>query len=128
MEEGFWAEFIIILLVIILLAGGIPSIFRYKMDADKRKWFSYNHINKLHKNIDWTLRITTGFLILTSAIFIHNKPLLISIILAIFIIGQIGIQAFIEWKFSNNRKNFQVSLIQLSLTFISFSGFFLWIF
>lgn len=98
------------------------------MGADKKKWFSYNYINKLHKKIDWTLRIAAGISIIGSAIFFYNQPFLISIILAALVVSQIGVQAFIEWKYSSNRKNFQVSLIQLSLTFISITGVFLWIF
>jgi len=53
----FWTELIIILVIVIFLIGVIPAIFRYKMGADKIKWFSYNHINKFHKKIDRTLRI-----------------------------------------------------------------------
>lgn len=127
MSEGFWTEPIIILLFTILLVGIIPAIFRYKMGADKKKWFSYNHINKLHKKIDWTLRIIYLISIIVSAIFFYTKPLLISIILAVFVLSQIIVQAFIEWKFSENRKNFKVSLIQLGLTLITLVGVFFWI-
>lgn len=127
MLPGFWTEFIIIILIIILLVGIIPAVFRYKMRADKKKWFSYNHINKLHKKIDWTLRIVYMISLIVSAIFFYTKPLLISIILAVFVLSQISVQAFIEWKFSENRKNFKVSLIQLGLTLITLVGVFFWI-
>lgn len=127
MPTGFWTEFIIIILIIILLVGIIPAMFRYKMRADKKKWFSYNHINKLHKKIDWTLRIVYMISLIMSAIFFYTKPLLLSIILAVFVLCQIGVQAFIEWKFSENRKNFQVSIIQFGLTFIALAGLFFWI-
>ncbi|MCM3757128.1 DUF4181 domain-containing protein [Sporosarcina aquimarina] len=127
MPTGFWTEFIIIIVSIILLVGIIPAIFRYKMGADKKKWFSYNHINKLHKKIDWKLRIVYMISIIVSAIIYYKQPLLISIILAVFVLSQIGVQAFIEWKFSENRKNFQVSIIQFGLTFITLAGVFFWI-
>lgn len=127
MSEGFWTEPIIIILFTILLVGIIPAIFRYKMGADKKKWFSYNHINKLHKKIDWTLSIIYMISLIVSAIFFYTKPLLISIILAVFVLSQISVQAFIEWKFSENRKNFKVSLIQLGLTLITLVGVFFWI-
>ncbi|MGN7410869.1 DUF4181 domain-containing protein [Sporosarcina sp. SAFN-010] len=127
MPPGFWTEFIIIILIIILLVGIIPAVFRYKMRADKKKWFSYNHINKFHKKIDWTLRIVYMISLIVSAIFFYTKPLLISIILAVFVLSQISVQAFIEWKFSENRRNFKVSLIQLGLTLITLVGVFFWI-
>lgn len=127
MQEGFWPELIIILSVVMLLVGIIPAIFRYKMGADKKKWFSYNHINKLHKRIDWTLRIVAILSMIASVILFHNQLILVSIILTFLVVSQISTQAFIEWKFSENRRNFQVSLIQLSLTFITFIGLFFWL-
>ena len=43
-----------ILSVVILLVGVIPAVFRYRMGASKKKWFSYNHINEFYKKVDWT--------------------------------------------------------------------------
>lgn len=127
MPPGVWTELIIILVIAILLAGVLPEIVRYCMKADKKKWFSYNHINKLHKKIDWTLRILSIVSMLVSAILFYRQPFLIPLILAILGLSQISTQAYIEWRFSENRKNYQVSLIQLGLTFIAFAGAFYWI-
>ena len=126
MPLGFWVELIIILSVVILLVGVIPAVFRYRMGAGKKKWLSYNHINKFHKKVDWTLRIVFVISVIISAILFNSQPFITYIIFGIFILTQIGVQAYIEWRFSVNRKDFQVSLIQLTLTFVTLLGFVFW--
>ncbi|MGB6407864.1 MAG: DUF4181 domain-containing protein, partial [Planococcus donghaensis] len=31
----------------------------FNIEKEKKVWFSYNHVNNLHKKIDWGLRIVT---------------------------------------------------------------------
>lgn len=52
----FWEKFIPLMGVIIILLVGIPAVVRGRLGADKKKWFSYNHINEFHKKSDWTIR------------------------------------------------------------------------
>jgi len=127
MPPGFWVELIIILSVVILLVGGIPAVFRYKMGASKKKWFSYNHINKLHEKVDWTLRIVFVISLIINAILFNSHLFITYIIVGFGILTQIGVQAYIEWRFSDNRKDFQVSLIQLTLTVVALFGFIFWL-
>lgn len=126
MPPGFWVELIKILSVAILLVGVIPAVFRYRMGASKKKWFSYNHINEFHKKVDWTLRIVFMISLIISAILFTSQPFITYIICGFFILTQIGVQAYIEWRFSDNKKDFQVSLIQLTLTFVTLFGFIFW--
>ncbi|MHA6261369.1 DUF4181 domain-containing protein [Sporosarcina sp. CAU 1771] len=127
MPPGFWGELLIILVVVILLVGIIPAIFRYRMGARKKKWFSYNHVNKLHKKVDWTLRIVFMISFITFAILFNIHPFSTYIMIGLFVLTQIGVQAYIEWRFSDNRKDFQVTLIQLTLTFVTLFGFVFWL-
>lgn len=127
MPPGFWVELIKILSVVILLVGVIPAVFRYRMGASKKKWFSYNHINKFHKKVDWTFRIVFVISLIISATLFNSQPFITYIICGFFILTQIGVQAYIEWRFSVNRKDFRVSLIQLTLTFIALLGFVFWL-
>ena len=127
MPPGFWVELIKILIVVILLVGVIPAIFRYRMGASKKKWFSNNHINKFHEKVDWTLRIVFVISLIISAILFNSHLFITYIIVGFGILTQIGVQAYIEWRFSNNRKDFQVSLIQLTLTVITLLGFVFWL-
>ena len=127
MTPGLWSELIIILLIVIFLIIIIPAIIRYKMGADKNKWFSYNHINKFHKKVDWTLRIIFLISILVSAVLPNEQPLLLPLISSFFVLSQIIVQSYVEWRFSDNRKNFKVTLIQFGLTFITLAGALFWI-
>lgn len=127
MPPGFWIELIKILSVVILLVGVIPAVFRYRMGASKKKWFSYNHINEFHKKVDWTLRIVFAISLIISGILFISQPFITYIVLGFFTLTQIGVQAYIEWRFSDNRKDFQVSLIQLTLTVITLFGFIFWL-
>ncbi|MFD1928920.1 DUF4181 domain-containing protein [Sporosarcina siberiensis] len=127
MPSGFWIELLIILLIIILLVGIIPAIFRYRMGAKKRKWFSYNQVNKLHKKVDLTLRIVFVIFFITFAILFNIHPFSTYIMIGLFVLTQIGVQAYMEWRFSDNRKDFQVSLIQLTLAFVTLLGFAFWL-
>lgn len=126
MPSSFWTELFIILSVVILLAGVIPAISRYKLGADKKKWFSFNYINKFHKKVDRVLRIVFVTSIIVSVIFFSSQPILIYITPALFIVSQISVQIYMEVKYSDNRKNVQVSLIELILTIISLVGAFYW--
>jgi len=127
MPPGFWVELIKILLVVILLVGFIPAVFRYRMGASKNKWFSNNYINKFHEKVDWTLRIVIVISLIISAILFNSQLLITYIILGFGILTQIGFQAYVEWRFSDNRKDFQVSLIQLKLTVVTLFGFIFWL-
>lgn len=127
MSPGFWLELLIILLVTILLVGIIPAVFRYRMGARKKKWFSDNQVNKFHKKVDWTLRIVFVISIMICAIFFNTHPFLTYIMAGFFVLTQIGVQVYMDWRFADNRKDFQVSLIELTLTFVTLLGLAFWL-
>ncbi|MGP4074973.1 DUF4181 domain-containing protein [Halobacillus sp. K22] len=123
---GFGLDFFIIMAVIIVPLIGIPIILRYLLGADKKKWFSYNHINEFHKKGDSRLRGLFIILILASMPWTINKPFAISVMLAVFTVVLLGFQTFAEWKFSSNWQNYKVSLVEIALFFIAFLGVVLW--
>ncbi|PIC83567.1 DUF4181 domain-containing protein [Sporosarcina sp. P1] len=125
--DGFWIEMIIILSVVILLVGVIPAIFRYRIGASKNKWFSNQQINTLHKKIDWILCIVFVISIITSVLLFTSQLFIPYILSGLFVLTRIGVQTYMEWKFSDNRKDFQVSLLSLTLTFVCLLGFYLWL-
>ncbi|MGP4068357.1 DUF4181 domain-containing protein [Halobacillus sp. B29] len=131
MENGvanhvFDIMFIIKLAAIIVPLIGISFILRNLLGADKKKWFSYNHINDFHKKGDSRLRGLFIILILASLPWTINKPLAISAMVAIFTVVLLGFQAFAEWKFSSNRQNFKVSLVEIGLFLIALLGVVFW--
>ncbi|RSL33952.1 DUF4181 domain-containing protein [Salibacterium salarium] len=124
---GFWIEFIIVMGAFALLAGGIPPLLRRWMGADKKKRFSYNHINDFHKKGDWMIRITYFITFLMVVVIYTNNPLPTLITLAFSAISQCGFQAYVEWKFTENRSNYKVSLIELNLILAALVGVILWL-
>ncbi|WP_301107203.1 DUF4181 domain-containing protein [Sporosarcina sp.] len=57
-ESYFWLKLILLLVIIGLLFFSFSAIMRRILKVEKRKPFSNNHLNPLHKKIDWTIRIT----------------------------------------------------------------------
>lgn len=126
LTPGFWKEFMIIMGVVVFLVIGIPAILRRRMGADKKKWFSYDHINKFHQKGDWVLRMIFVISLIASVI-LAVKPLIVFLISIFFSISQFGFQAYVEWKFTENRKNYKVSLVEVGLTFVALIGVLLWL-
>jgi len=104
---------------------GISIILRNLLGADKKKWFSYNNINDFHKKVDSMLRALFITLLLASIPWTINYRFAISVWLIVFVTVQLGLQAFAEWKFSSNRQNYKVSLVEVALLFIAIVGVFL---
>ncbi|MEN1967566.1 DUF4181 domain-containing protein [Lentibacillus sp. N15] len=127
LQAGFWNELIIIMGIVIIMLIGIPALLRGMMGADKMRWFSYNHINKLHKIGDWTLRFIFVIVIIIDASMFSAKAPTILILLCLFIVCQLCFQAYVEWKYSGNRVNYKVSLIEVGLTIVTFFGVLWWL-
>ncbi|WP_163528841.1 DUF4181 domain-containing protein [Halobacillus ihumii] len=123
----FWLKLITILGGVAMIIGGIPAILRWKMGADKKKWFSYNHLNEFHKKWDWTLR--NGFVMSLIGCFIifPGQNLLLFLISMLLIISQFGLQAYVEWRFMKNRVNYKVSLVEICLSSMVVIGVLLWL-
>ena len=123
----FWKEFMIIMVAVLFLMVAIPAIFRRTMGADKKKWFSYNHINEFHKKGDWTLRISFMISLIAGVIIFRANPFIVLFISGLFSVSQLGFQAYVEWEFTENRKNYKVTIVEVGLTFIVFIGVLLWL-
>ncbi|WP_106497314.1 DUF4181 domain-containing protein [Lentibacillus sp. Marseille-P4043] len=126
-QPGFWKEFLIIMGAVIFLIAVIPAFLRRLMGADKKMWFSYNYINEFHKKGDWTLRIIFMIFFIVSAIIFTAKPIILLLISTLFTVIQLGFQTYVEWKFSRNRKNYKLSLIEISLISVAMTGVLLWL-
>ncbi|ASN05414.1 DUF4181 domain-containing protein [Virgibacillus necropolis] len=124
---GFWKEFIIIMGAVVFVVGGIPAIIRRRIGADKKKWFSYNHINEFHKKADRTLRTIFVISVIASLIIFVDKPLIVLLLSIFFSVSQLGFQAYVEWRFMENRNNFKVSLVEIVLIFVTLIGILLWL-
>ncbi|QAS51377.1 DUF4181 domain-containing protein [Halobacillus litoralis] len=127
MPEGFWQEFWLVMGAVIFIITVIPAIIRKRIGADKKKWFSYNHVNEFYEKYDWMLRVSFIVVFIIGAIVFYGKPLFLLVLSFVFHMIQLAFQSYSEWRFAENRKNYIVSLIEIVLLFIVLIGVLLWL-
>lgn len=79
----------------------------FKIEKEKTEWFSYNHVNKTHKKVDWVVRIlSTIVLIAISYLVIFKEYSIIFYLVPIVLLTVIdyAVRAFFEWKYSDHPK------------------------
>ncbi|WP_404323333.1 DUF4181 domain-containing protein [Cytobacillus firmus] len=112
------------LLLLVAIVGASMYFFelglRKRLKVEKKKFFSYNHINDKHKKVDWTIRI--GFLVAIlggGAFNITRDPmewlwfLEPWFLLFVFIGVSESARALMEWKYAENRRAYMVTIIHL---------------
>ena len=118
---GFELNKLIVFLISLFL---VLIIFNYTvrklLGVDRKKWFSYNHINERHKKLDWTVRITFLIILFLSYFYtVSNIELITSwyfnpgFLVFIFLIISELLRAFMEWKYVENKKVFIATIIEL---------------
>ena len=120
-------DFLIKLIIFLTSIVLVLSIFNYTvrklLGVDRKKWFSYNHINERHKKLDWYVRIV--FIISLFFIYLYtvNNIELITywyfnpgILTSIFLIISELLRAFMEWKYTENRRAYIATIIELCFT------------
>jgi Domain of unknown function (DUF4181) len=117
-------------LLYVLLLLALYSLFIYIFNrvirkwlkVEKKKFFSYNHVNHKHKKIDWMIRITfLLLLIISTTINIMRMQkgleklwfLETYVILFIFIIVTETARAWMERKYAENRNDYKFTIVQL---------------
>lgn len=111
-----------ILLIAVLFA--ITALSRmilikiFNIKPSKKKAFSYNHINNLHRNLDWAIRVLSFMAYIVALYFMIYRDYSINfllVVLLIIILVDNSTRAFIEWKYSENPKQ---SILTISDMFI----------
>ena len=102
--------------VIFLVKVLLRKIFH--IEKGKKEFFSYNHINSLHRKVDWAIRIVSMvvYLIFFYKVIYedYSLNLLLGIMLILFIL-QMAVQAFFEWRYSDHPKE---AILTISETII----------
>ncbi|UOQ42912.1 DUF4181 domain-containing protein [Halobacillus salinarum] len=122
--NGMYGGYIDIGLLIILIAAAailwieLPAfIVRKCVGAPKKKWFSYNHVNNLHKNWEWMIRIIFLITFLFVGLIFQNAAYLSFSFVLFFICLQI-IQTAAEWKYRPEDRYYLVSLSRVITIFV----------
>ncbi|WP_282141601.1 DUF4181 domain-containing protein [Cytobacillus oceanisediminis] len=130
-------KLILLIAIVVALMYFFELGLRKWLKVEKKKFFSYNHINDKHKKVDWTIRI--GFLVILLTGYVINMkryPLEFiwylepAVLLIAFIILSETARAFMEWKYAENRKAYLVTIFHLAfvlfLLFIVIKTDFFW--
>lgn len=106
------------------------TIMRKFLGVKKKNAFSYNHVNDLHRNIDWAIRI--AFIIGCFVSILVNSQadrivIQLSYILTPFIICTEVVQAIFERKYAANPKDYIFTLCQLGFICLLLFSFLLYL-
>jgi hypothetical protein len=107
----FLILFIVIIVIVTASKFALRKIFNIK--KVKRKAFSYNHINRAHRIVDWTVRLTglTIYLIFMYQLYYHDFSFnLFLFIMTLTFTSESFVRAYFEWKASPDPKQSILSL------------------
>ena len=114
------------------------SLMRKYLKIGKRKIFSYNHVNEKHKKIDWIIRITYIIMALITLFYQSGNINGVSwyfelwFVVLVFLTTSEMVRAFMEWKYSESRREYIFTISQLIFTLaligITIATSFFWIF
>lgn len=117
---SFWMKMTIWVISIIVLNLISSAILRKVLRVEKRKFFSYNFVNEIHKKGEWIIRIS--FIIIYTSIAVYSlvnpfKPFLIYAAIAFGILLS-GYRAIIEKKYAENPKDYIFTLSETGFAFM----------
>ena len=117
-------------ILLLLLMSGILfacNFFMRKLFKVKgKKWFSYNHINRVHMKIDWMIRIAFILTLIGIASYRISKGSAemlwyfreVWLVFLLFIFISEAVRAFMEWKYEANRKAYMLTICKMALIMI----------
>lgn len=79
----------------------------FKIEKEKTEWFSYNHVNKTHKKVDWVVRILSAIVLIAISylvIFKEYSIIFYLVPIVLLLVIDYAVRAFFEWKCSGNPK------------------------
>ncbi|TMU85052.1 DUF4181 domain-containing protein [Bacillus sp. BHET2] len=127
--NDFWLKLMLLLIGFSTITFLFNRVMRKWLKVEKKKWFSYNHLNDTHMKMDWTLRISfvivlvIGFFINVTrgpseSIWFLETPFLV----IVFVIISETVRAIMEKKYAENKNDYLFTISQLvflSIVFLS---------
>lgn len=115
-----WLALLLLLAIVMLLFLLFNAVMRKWLQVEKKKLFSYNHINEKHKKMDWTIRVVfLVVLLLGNFINVTREPMEwfwffeTWFLLIVFIVVSETVRAVMEWKYAVNKKDYIFTISQL---------------
>lgn len=111
---------LLFLIVVILVINFFGFVIRKLLGVERKKWFSYNHLNERHKKLDWLVRIFFVILLFISNYYTNYNDILGTywyfetwFIIIVFLITSELLRTFMEWKYAENKKDFIATLSEM---------------
>lgn len=106
-----WINFGLLLLTIFLLKSLVRICLRkmLKIERKKQNRLLYNYINKLHRKVDLIVTVIGSFILAITLYSLEIQGYSINAFLIaglLFILVQLGITAFFEWRYSEIPKEY----------------------
>lgn len=102
----FWIKVVLFLLMVLGLIMVVKLLLRkvLKIEKEKKSFFSYNHINNLHRKIDWGMRITSVVVIIITnmLVIVENYPNYFLLLPIFIIVLDYPIRAFFDIRRTPN--------------------------
>ncbi|MEI4770034.1 DUF4181 domain-containing protein [Psychrobacillus sp. FJAT-51614] len=110
-----WISFIFFMLIIFALISVVKLILRkvFNIEKEKKEFFSYNHINELHRKIDWVIRIALFIATIWATFYMLNEDFSINLLLFIYffnVVIEYGVSAFFEWRYLEGSKRYILTI------------------
>lgn len=127
-----WYSLIIIIFLIVMEV--VKCFLRKYLSVERKPHFSFNHVNDVHRAVDWTMRIFTSgiticlfwflFMIDFDDISFGLMPVLAMYFISLTLID--AVRAVFEWKSSSEPKQAIITIVQASLFLVFILVFFYW--
>ncbi|MGM0865736.1 MAG: DUF4181 domain-containing protein [Bacillota bacterium] len=116
----FWVKFSLIAIIVFVLISIVKFLLRkiFRIEKVKRKFFSNNHINESHRNVDKWVRILTAITLMVLGIMmINDEDLTYLYILGFTTLSALdyAVKAFFEWKSSEYPKQAILTIAEMFL-------------
>lgn len=115
-----WVKFSLMAIIVFGLISIVKFLLRkiFRIEKVKRKFFSNNHINESHRNVDKWVRILTATTLMVLAILMLNYEDLTYLYIIGFIISlalDYAVRVFFEWKSSEYPKQAILTIAEMFL-------------
>ncbi|MGD6959450.1 DUF4181 domain-containing protein [Rossellomorea aquimaris] len=116
----FWVKFCLVAIIVFVLISIVKFLLRkiFRIEKVKRKFFSNNHINESHRNVDKWVRILTAITLMVLGIMmINDEDLTYLYILGFTTLSALdyAVKAFFEWKSSEYPKQAILTIAEMFL-------------
>lgn len=124
-----WGKIVLLIVAMFVLMFIFNRIMLKLLKVEKKKMFSYNHVNGLHKKNDWILRIAFIIVIIIFNMRQFESPELanspwyfLGVLIIYFVLDEL-VRAFMEWKYATNRKDYIYTLSEMLFMIIVIFAF-----